>query len=245
MALTRPANLPPQRTAAAPAAPAAAPAPVVEETYVEEVFQEEPVATPNLPAAAPAATVPAAAAPSNLPIEMPDLAGVDFSDLDLGYGSFPTIKLDNGIFTDTDGNNLGREFTCVLTSRVETQYIYRALSQTPQGPKVLNNKVDLAFTFDHQTTTRGVDLGTWQAERIAEGKTIEIATQKQALVVMVGGEFDQSFRILQIPQQSIPRLDGHRAVLRAYRKEGKAITTVLVGAPIKNAFGSFTPWQFK
>lgn len=186
------------------------------------------------------------AAPANTTsFSVEALAQEGYEGLSLDFNSFPVISLKtNGQFVDSDNTKYGTEFKCRVHMTKE-KYVYRGLT----NGKVLDNKKDVAYSYDQDTTTRGekVDLviGRWKAE----GKTWDQKKYLEALVQMEapGTPYDGEFRMLSISPTSVGRLTGFLLTVKMQLK-GAPLASQLVriycGQELQVNGQSFYPWGF-
>jgi hypothetical protein len=245
--------------------------PVIESTVIESVVVEDStvIHDPEVLAAiaavraaqaaraveqAPVAQVPVADQPiavavENLPVatvsapsSLASLSTRGFEGLAFDWTSFPSISLKTeGQFEDFEGMVYGKEFTCRLRGSKE-RWVYRA------NP-VVDNKRDVAFSYDRISTQNGILLEDKKREWIAQGKTVEEKLYLEAMVEMVspGEAYDGEYRILSISPTSKGRFTGHAAKCAAMGggDPGEVISKILVGTKITKVANPFYPWAFE
>ena len=140
---------------------------------------------------------------------------------------------------DADGVDYGKEFHCILRGSKE-RYVYRAVP-------VLDNKRDVAFSYDRVTTQNGVLLADKRREWEAQGKTVEEKVYIEALVELYDpdGPNHGEYAILSISPTSKGRFTGHvaKAAAAGGGTPGNVITKVscLKITKVQNAYYA---WQF-
>ena len=184
------------------------------------------------------ASTPVASASSTLT----ELSNQGFEGLVLDWTSFPGISLKTeGVFVDIDGKDYGKEFNCRLSGSKQ-RWVYRA-------SPVLDNKRDVAFSYDRVTTQNGILIEDKKREWTAQGKIVEEKEYLEVLVEMVaeGEAYDGEYRILSVSPTSKGRFSGHVAKCAALGggDPGQVITKVLVGAKITKVQNPFYPWAFE
>lgn len=183
----------------------------------------------------------------NLPVvastsSLSSLAERGFSGLAFDWTSFASISLKTeGEFVDFDGQNYGKEFTCRLRGSKE-RWVYRA------NP-VLDNKRDVAFSYDRVTTQNGILIEDKRREWIAQGKNVEEKLYIEVMVEMVspGEVYDGEYRILSVSPTSKGRFTGHASKCAALGggDPGEVVSRILVGAKITKVANPFWPWAFE
>ena len=176
------------------------------------------------------------------------LADAGFEGLELGSRSFPMISLKNdGLFEDSDGISYGKKFHCrVLSSRSKTVI---------QANPIEDNKKDVLFSYDNITSTSGLDVRTWEAEKVAQGKRLERREYTDVLVIMdaSGEDYDEEMRILSVAPKSRERLGGKIQALAIRKNWGtqqlmenirEFTLTCECGAKVLKAQQPFYPWSF-
>jgi hypothetical protein len=167
---------------------------------------------------------------------------------ELGFGSFPVIGLRDGVFTVSgETQPLGSAFTFVIVDKPRDKFVYRALP-------VRDNRLDVAFSYDGETTTRGQTIQQFVDEAAARGKQVEQHPRpyKDVPVKIVDPTCRMNGRLalLSIPEMSISRLGALIAQLSTLGLPssevfGKVQIKASVGALITKAIQSFNPWQFE
>ena len=201
----------------------------------------EPVAT-LMPATTEGATPnPNITLTSSSPV-LAALSEQGFEGLVLDWTSYPGIALKNeGVFIDIDGKDYGKEFLCRLQGSKQ-RWVYRA------NP-VVDNKRDVAFSYDRISTQNNVLIADKKAEWAAQGKIVEEKEYLEVLVEMVaeGKAYDGEYRILSISPTSKGRFSGHvtKCATLGQGDPAAVITKVLVGAKVTKVQNPFYPWCFE
>lgn len=152
--------------------------------------------------------------------------------------STSNIKLEHTEFQTTDGESLGSEFLCQFHSN-KVQYLYRAL----QNGRVMDNKNDLLYTLDKESSTSGKDVAEWVKAQEAAGREIEI---KEYMLVMAFVPKLNDIFILSVPPMSASTCT--KFIRRIMLRGGKVSDhTVKVKVGPKNTKGQnpYYPWNFE
>lgn len=218
---------------------AAAQAPVEQPASPQAVYAQAHVQQSHMPAVAQANTAIAVSAPAGLDNAMIALANQGFEGLKLDWTSFPAISLKNeGVFEDIDGNNYGKDFTCRV-QQSKTRYVYRAVP-------VLDNKRDVAYSYDRIQTQNGILIKDKKREWAAQGKTVEEKEYLELLVEMdaPGESYDGESRILQISPTSVGRISGQirKAAMVGGGNPSNVIMRFMVGAKLTKVQNPYYPW---
>lgn len=151
--------------------------------------------------------------------------------LDIGYGSFPNIKLDNGVFIDGDGKEYGTSITFTpMASRAVHAYSQK------------NEKDgDVCFSYDQKVTSKGEEISTILAEWVADGFEV-----KEDVRLEVTAQLDtDEIVMLSLPPTARKKFSGQMAVARARGiSMAEAGLTARVGKPVKVGSRTFQPWIF-
>lgn len=222
-------------------APAAAPVEVPQQppviSHAELAYVATAAVNPSPTQAVPQSLVPA---PQMSIVQTPVSADGGFDDLDIGYGSFPRITLQNSIF-EFDGENMGTEFQANL-SQVTKLFVYR-------DKKASDNSARVVYSYDMVTTTSGEPLAPifqqWRAEGFGEP---QMEQRAEAIALVTSGPFEGQMAICSIPKTGSEKLKGYTVQLRLMRGRTvpSVITRVHAGSPIKlNNGTNFIPWSFE
>lgn len=209
-------------------------APAPEWEAQAEVLAEAP-ASQNLAVQAPSTTavVPAT---SNHGIVAGAKVDDGFNALDdeIGFGSFPMVKLDKDVFVVEKAEH--REFLCKIMG-ARPKWVYKA------------DDDHLAYSYDQVFTTSGKDLKAVQAEWKANGlPNVEISKYMEcAAQFLTPGDHYEKLVLLSVAPASIKRLGGYRAELQITgHKLNETVTRVFPGAKVQvNPKISFYPWNFE
>lgn len=194
----------------------------------------------TLPAEANAntAVIPADHKPQNT--VMAGLAEDGYEGLELGFGSFPILKLENeGIFVDTDENEYGKSFHAVIFP-TRSKYVLKNTKCTPKEEEVY-------YSYDRVNCTDGTPLQAIIDEWAAEDWGYEIKHYLEAPAQIVGGDFDDEMVMLSVPPASRNKLSGYFYTNRM-KKRGSAdsyVTECFVGKKVTSTDHDFYPWKFK
>ena len=243
-----PAAMPPSPppAAAAPPAPAPqpmppppAPAPMPPPPPPAAAAQPVPMAPPAaLPAAVPPPSLPAASQATSTGGTLQALAGAGFRGLNLRFGAYPIVTLQNdGSFQTSEGANLGPEFYTIFIGS-QPKWIVK------NGQSGDNERFE--YTFDKQLTTNGRDLGEILEEWETYGWTPEWREYLDVAAQIVGGPLDGQMVMLSIPQTSIPRISGYMVTIgmKYNATPSEVITKVSRGEKITRVKYPFYPWSF-
>lgn len=224
-----------------PATPPSAP----ENPAVETL---QPVVAPPAfaPVEVPYSQPPALVQPTSLATQasgaLHSLESRGFAGLEIGFRSFPTISLQNdGTFEDSEGNSYGSVFYCrVMGTRAK--FIHR-------GNPVIDNKLDVAYSYDGVNTVSGIPVAQREAEWRAKGKTVETKTYLEATVAMWdphNPDLHDAPRMLSISPTSRERLSGFLllADMQSNGNLNHVVVKVEVGAKVTSTAQPFFPWNF-
>jgi hypothetical protein len=191
------------------------------------------------PIQAAAASEPKAGLPTTY--EQIDEDDADFGDIDgnIGYGSFPIVKLQNGKLVMGEGGEEVESFKCVLLG-LKKRWLYKSDS---------TDDAEIFYSYDKLTDTSGrtveARLAEWESEGFDKDK-FECKEYAEVMAQIVEGSLSNKITLLSVPPASIKRLAGLKAEIKYIHKTSlkKVITKVSVGKSIKVGSKSFNPWQF-
>lgn len=168
------------------------------------------------------------------------LAEDGFEGLDLGFGAFPIIVLQNtGDFTSSDGAELGTEFDCVVMNSRN-----KFICKNTGNPK---DDEDFFYSYDKEVNTSGEDVKVKIAEWKGKGWGYEWKPYLDVAAQIHGGDNDGELVMFSIPKTSITRFSGYLASVKM--KEGVppsgVVTRVYRGDKITKVKYPFFPWAFK
>lgn len=198
---------------------------------IETLFEGEEA---SMPAVTSRSTGTAIAA--HVPAE-PD----NFGELDdnIGYGSFPIVKLENGKLCFSDSDLEVENFECVILG-VKKRWLYKSEP---------GDEAEVFYSYDKQTDTAGrsvnVRLDEWKAEGYDPEK-FEIKEYVETMAKVTSGEFANRLVLLSVPPASTKRLAGVKQELKFIHKLAldKSVIKVSVGKKVKVGSTSFNPWNF-
>lgn len=172
---------------------------------------------------------------------MAGLSGDGFDSLDnqIGFGSFPIIKLDKDKF-DVNGEQLD-DFDCVML-QARSKWIHKV------GEK---DNESIFYSYDNEHDTGGRTVTSRYAEWKNEGydvKSVDVREYMEVMVKVIGTSLDGQLALLSVPPASVKRLGGYRAETRLSKgaKLNEVITKCTKAPLVKiSAKVSFYPWNFK
>jgi len=196
--------------------------------------QEQAIATQSQ------STIPATTATATTGM----LAGLDdlgFEGLELGWGSFTSIKLDNGKFADSEENNLGTEIECILMS-TKAKYILK-------NTKCMQDDEEVYYSYDREVATDGTPTEDIIAEWTAQGWGFEWKTYLDAFAQLVDetGEPTEMV-VLSLPPTARPKISGYLSRIKLTKGLGNPqqyITRCKVGPDVKKEGKTWNPWVFQ
>ena len=183
-----------------------------------------------------------------------------FGDLDddIGFGSFPIVKLDGKTFESTEGHSFDSLNVVIIQSRL------KALIKARKGEE---DGIPIAFAYPPKecsasdvspTSVLNMTAGDgtlisdhvkqWKEEGQMEGAhpIVSVYREVMARVVNPDGELDEELVILNIPPASRSRLAGYRKKLKLKGLNmSKVLTKLVPGPKIQKGQKSFHPWDFK
>lgn len=256
-----------------PPPPGAVPPPPPPVTQVAPHMVGAPVAAPPLTTiAVPAVPVPAPPPYSMAPVENNAMAEVSndealqflaeqgITGVRVGFGSFDTVKMDNGgDITSANNLPLGRWFTCrIMTSRpkwaVKQANLERPEVVYSHGPSNLSpfNKPSDAEVIGF-TTDAGVLIQDVVNKWAAQGIGYKVKEYADLTVTLEASEKDpggatirENTVIVQVSPESVSRWGGYVKILAYKRKKvSEVITQVYSGEKIMKVAFPFCPWMFR
>ena len=168
------------------------------------------------------------------------LAEDGFEGLDLGFGAFPIVVLQNtGDFTSSEGAEFGTEFDCIVMNSRE-KFICK-------NTKADKDDEDFFYSYDKEFATNGDPATKRIGEWAEKGWGYEWKPYLDVAAQLVGGEYDGELVMFSIPKTSIARFSGYLATVKM--KAGVApngvVTRVYRGDKITKVKYPFFPWAFK
>lgn len=171
---------------------------------------------------------------------MAGLSGDGFDALDgqIGFGSFPIIKLDKDKF-DVNGEPLD-DFSCVML-QARSKWIHKV------GDKD-NESIFYSYDGQHDTGGRSVEsrYNEWKNEGY-NTSGVDVREYMEVMVKMIGTSLDGQLALLSVPPASVKRLGGYRAEVRlSHGLLLNQVITVCKKAPLVKISPkvSFYPWNF-
>lgn len=165
-----------------------------------------------------------------------------FEGLELGYFSFPTIKLPSeGRFESSTGLNLGEYFDVVVTGS-KSRYLIKVSG-------ALKTDKRIAFSMDKITTIDGKSLEElkreWEADSLDIKKYLDVPVR--VVSCKSAQELEGGMVMLSIPPSGVQRFSGYIAEL-SFLGKGKpdgVVTRCKVGPKITTDGNGFYPWLFE
>lgn len=166
------------------------------------------------------------------------------SGLEIGFGSFPIIRLMNdGIFADSEENEMGTEFSCKLLN-TRPSYLYKQKN---------NSDSDVYYSYDAETLTTTTDGGSstvaeLKAEWTEDGWDLERKDYLEVVIIMEDeeSEYNDEMFILSVPPSSRRKLAGVIAGLEFKGLDPKnTIIKCAAGKKRKSGSNTYYPWAFK
>ena len=199
-----------------------------------------------VPQQAPAAQPIAAAQPAGVPAGFAaggiaqQLAAMGFEGLDMGFGAFPIVKLQDQTFSTSDGDVLGNTFVCVM-HQTRRKFLFKCDDS--------NDSDEMVYSYDKQTTTTGKSIEDVKAEWAAKGFVAPVwkeYTDVTAQLVDLPNREMGGVVVLSVPHTSNSRLSGYMTTLLVKgRQPNQVITQVYPGQRITSAKKPFYPWAFR
>ena len=161
-----------------------------------------------------------------------------FEGVTIGFGSYPIVKLEDGIF-QTNDEELGKEIIGRLLNS-KKKILYR--TKVPEG-----ESPEIVYTYDDVLSTSGNPIKDVLAEWEADGEKWE---RKEYLDVVTRIEdeespYDSRIVLLSIPPASSNRFGGYVGeLMMSGRKVADVLTRVSVGKKVTKTRFPFYPWNF-
>ena len=168
------------------------------------------------------------------------LANDGFDGLDMGFGAFPMVALQNtGDFTSSGGWELGTEFDCVVMSS-KNKYICKTKGTTEDDE-------DFFYSYDKVVTTTGEPFETKTEEWKEKGWGYEWKDYLEVSGQIHGGDHGGELILLSIPKTSIARFSGYLASIKLKHgcSPSEVITRIYRGDKVTKSKYPFFPWAFK
>lgn len=168
------------------------------------------------------------------------LAAQGFEGLDMGFGSFPIVKLQDTTFSTSDGDTLGNTFCCVMHAS-RKKFLLKCEDS--------NDAEEFVYSYDKVHTTgnklvedvkkawgeKGWVNPVWKEYADVTAQLVDLNNRELGGVVM-----------LSIPYTSNSRLSGYITTLMVKgRQVNQVITQVYHGQKVTSGKFAFYPWAFK
>ena len=171
--------------------------------------------------------------------------GFDGLEQEVGFGSYPILKLDKMMFIIGDKKIKGDDGVKVILISARKKYLFKASK---------DRKTLLAYSYDGRTGTDGRALQDHFAEWIAEGKMAPGASpvvsryfEAPGVILDTGDpNLDGEIVLLSIPPASVSRLAGIKQRLDLNGlKMGEVVLRCGLGPMVEKNGETFYPWDFK
>lgn len=219
-----------------------------DEVPFDEEGEEAPLAAAaqnrdQVPATRAGTAVATTSAAGGMTINAP-IAGFEDVDDDIGYGSFPVLKLDGKDFM-CEGETF--ETVDVVLLEQHNKFLYKARQGTQ------DEEVPVAYSYDERTTVTGRPLtelfDEWRAAgEMEEGASPIVAKYKEVVAEVrnTGTALDGELVLLSVPPASRSRLAGYIKKLAMKRMTPQSVVTrCQPGNKVVRGKTSFYPWDFK
>jgi hypothetical protein len=169
----------------------------------------------------------------------------DDLDQDLGFGSFPMVKLDKDVFVTSDGDEF--DHLDVILKRMSRKTLIKARAGQ-------DDDIPFVYTYNNETALDGRSvadhLREWREDGDMPAGADPIKAEYLEVLAEVCGSgneaYDGEMVILNIAPASKRRLAGYKLKLQAKGLAmHKVVTRVIAGAKITKGNKSFHPWDFK
>lgn len=164
-----------------------------------------------------------------------------FDGLEMGFGAFPTVKLQGETFSTSEEESLGNTFACVIHGSRKKYFLKCKDSQDAE---------EFVYTYDKQVTSGGKPIAdilqawaekgwtkpVWKEYLDVTAQIVEIQSRSLGKVVL-----------LSIPKTSNARLTGYLTTLKVGQglSPSEVITQIYPGQKITSVKFPFHPWAFK
>jgi hypothetical protein len=163
------------------------------------------------------------------------LAAMGFEGLELGFGSFPIVSLDQGEFKCSDGSSLGDEFY-VQMKNVRAKYLVK--TDLPRS----DPRYSMSYSYDGVTDMKGEQVAHNTAAWASQG----IGHKKMKYLEVFATLQDGKNVLLSIPPTSIGRCSA--ALVTIFTK-GYPVDEVWIkcskGPKVTQVKEPFFPWAFE
>lgn len=181
-----------------------------------------------------------------------------FGGIELGFGSFPVVKLVNeGVFNDSDENDLGKKFIATLEQSSEV-FLYKQEGRDDGDVGYSYDGINLsAYNGDEEFTTVAELKQAWEEE------DYDLETKKYLEVIVTLGddqaellgvdEIEEGLEdlegepvVLSLPPSAVKAFSGKIATLAMKKQPVKGSKMQFeVGKKRKNGNNTYFPWKFK
>jgi len=162
--------------------------------------------------------------------------------LELGYFSFPTVKLPSeGKFETSTGQKLGESFDVVVIAS-KAKYLIK-----PEGADAKDKRLN--YSYDALTTVDGKTMADlkaeWSCSKLDVKKYLEVPAR--LIRSSEDTELEGTMVMLSIPPSGVQRFSGYKMELDFLNKGHikEVVTKCKVGAKVTNAVNDFYPWLFE
>lgn len=170
-----------------------------------------------------------------------ELEATGFEGLEIGFGSFPVVKLENeGIFMTTEDDELGTEFECIVQS-TRAKYLYA-------NTKCEKKDEEAVYSYDMVTDSNtGEPIEDVIAEWASKGWGSEIRPYVECVAILVTDGEPGDMILLSIPKASRARISGFfgQNSMKYGLAPNQYVMRCVVGEKTKNADFNFYPWKFE
>jgi len=169
------------------------------------------------------------------------LAEDGFEGVEGGYGTFPQVVLDKGMFKSSEGWEMGTGFDChVQGARKKLLYKNTLCDRRDE---------DVIFSYDGVTDTNNKPVVDTITHWENQGWGYEVKEYREVPAVLIGGDWDGEFVLLSIAPTSVRRFNGwliksQLKLGRTGQKIADLVCEVRIGPEVTNVDYPFVPWQF-
>lgn len=155
------------------------------------------------------------------------------------FTSFPTITLNNEVFSTAENKNFGKEFECVYMHKMD-YFLYK-------GDLGRDKELELVYSDDGLTcNATGEPIAKFIEDWKTRGITAERKEYTRVIVHMVDTEHAGEICQIQVSPASRGKLAGYLVGLAMKKVNPKEVVTkVGIGATMGSGIKAFTPYTFK
>lgn len=166
-------------------------------------------------------------------------------DDQIGFGSFPMVKLDKNKFVVERS-----EFDTLDVRLMSARPKYAFKAKVDSNPKTKASDDDpMVYSYDGVTATSGISLDAIKKEWAAQGfMHAEKSTYMECAAEIVSeNQYEGRIVLLNVAPASTKRLGGYRAEVKLKgHKLSDVVTTIFPGDKIEiDSKKNFYPWNFK